>query len=339
MVGVIKMIDLVGNRYGKLVVMNEEQPIVWRNGKKSRRFKCLCDCGKTTIVSFSAIVYGFTKSCGCLKGKSNRRRVIPGMYGSGSLSETVEGGSPGCDDKPAPRVHSENESGNIKPAVYEKLRSGGVISVSCDPRDIGKKEKHHNLIGNRYGMLTVVGKAEKTRPDMSNHLRFWECVCDCGNRSVVFQGNLLTGATRSCGCINTRTWRGKRFGKLTILSAAPIVHNMRYWNVRCDCGRIHTVSRDVLFRAANVYCDCGSDKPRIDLAWQVFGRLTVLMRVDPVIAPSGRREKSWLCRCVCGREVVVYQKHLLNKNTRSCGCLKRYPNLISETKLTGKADV
>ena len=128
-------------------------------------------------------------------------------------------------------------------------------------------------------MLTVVEKKKKTRPDMSDHLRFWECVCDCGNRSVVFQGNLLTGATRSCGCINTRTWRGKRFGKLTILSAAPIVHNMRYWNVRCDCGRIHTVSRDVLFRAANVYCDCGSDKPKIDLAGQVFGRLTVLMRV------------------------------------------------------------
>ena len=283
------MIDLVGNRYGKLVVISEEQPIVWRNGKKCRRFKCLCDCGKTTIVSFSDIVYGLTRSCGCLRGKRSQRSTKPARQESGSPSPPVSG-------------HEHSEA--------------------------GKKEKHHNMVGNRYGMLTVIRRAEKPWSDMSDHLKFWECVCDCGNNRVVFQGNLTTGHTRSCGCINTKLKRGVRFGRLTILSAAPVVHNMRYYNVRCDCGRIHTVSRDVLFRAANVYCDCGSEKPRTDLTGQQFGRLTVLMRVDPVLTPSGKREKSWLCRCVCGREVVVYQSHLLSKTTRSCGCLKKPPSPV-----------
>ncbi len=286
MVGVIKMIDLVGNRYGKLVVISEEQPIVWRNGKKTRRFKCLCDCGNTTIVPFSAIVYGITKSCGCLRGKrkKSQKNTEPARQEFGSHSPPVSG-----------YEHSEAR----------------------------KKEKHHNMVGNRYGMLTVIRRAEKPWPDMSNHLKFWECVCDCGNYRVVFQGNLTTGHTRSCGCLSKRLKRGVRFGKLTILSAAPVERNTRYYNVRCDCGMIHTVSRDVLFRAANVYCDCGSEKPRIDLTGQQFGRLTVLMRVDPVLTPSGKSEKSWLCRCVCGREVVAYERHLLSKTTRSCGCLRR----------------
>ena len=117
--------------------------------------------------------------------------------------------------------------------------------------------------------------------------------------------------------------RGDRFGKLTLLSHAPAKHGQRYWNVRCDCGMVHTVSIDVLFRAANVYCTCGSDKPRINLTGQVFGRLTALMEVDPVKDSGGRNIPSWLCRCTCGKEVVVRRKNLLRKTTRSCGCLRR----------------
>lgn len=30
----------------------------------------------------------------------------------------------------------------------------------------------------------------------------------------------------------------------------------------------------------------------------------------------------WLCRCECGREVVVARKELRNGDTRSCGCLR-----------------
>jgi hypothetical protein len=50
-----------------------------------------------------------------------------------------------------------------------------------------------------------------------------------------------------------------------------------------------------------------------------FGRLTV-------IAGAGRlgadRRRAWLCRCVCGAERTVLQKHLVSGHTSSCGCLK-----------------
>lgn len=33
----------------------------------------------------------------------------------------------------------------------------------------------------------------------------WVCICDCGNRTTVNQGNLVSGSTKSCGCLNKST--------------------------------------------------------------------------------------------------------------------------------------
>ena len=43
------------------------------SGNRLSRCKCLCDCGKTTVVTMSALVTGKTKSCGCL---SNPRGLL-----------------------------------------------------------------------------------------------------------------------------------------------------------------------------------------------------------------------------------------------------------------------
>lgn len=48
-------------------------------------------------------------------------------------------------------------------------------------------------LGDRFGRLTVVA-LEGT----SN----WQCICDCGNKRVVAHRSLVTGNTRSCGCLH-----------------------------------------------------------------------------------------------------------------------------------------
>lgn len=58
----------------------------------------------------------------------------------------------------------------------------------------GKKPR--NLVGNKYGRLTVKSRAE------SNTRRIkWLCLCDCGNEKVVSGENLMSGHTKSCGCL------------------------------------------------------------------------------------------------------------------------------------------
>ena len=54
-----------------------------------------------------------------------------------------------------------------------------------------------DLTGQRFGRLKVTRLIGK---DKSQH-QIWECLCDCGNVTVVCGGNLMNGHTKSCGCL------------------------------------------------------------------------------------------------------------------------------------------
>ena len=152
----------------------------------------------------------------------------------------------------------------------------------------------------------------------------WLCRCDCGREKEVEEWNLFSGHTRSCGCLNKTSMKGRKFGMLTVESPAPALKGMRYWNCRCDCGNEITVSQDDLFWESATDCGCNRQgKQFLNLAGQKFGKLTAIREVAPVFSSKGVPERTWLCRCDCGREIVVRQKNLKNKVTRSCGCLRR----------------
>ena len=62
---------------------------------------------------------------------------------------------------------------------------------------------------------------------------------------------------------------------------------------------------------------------RPTLPGEIFGRLTVIGTADPKVKKDGRKAHRCSCRCSCGGEVVVWESHLRNGNTKSCGCLAR----------------
>ena len=57
-----------------------------------------------------------------------------------------------------------------------------------------------DLSGNRYGRLVVICRTDKK--DTNNSRSYWECVCDCGNKTIVHRTNLVSGRTTSCGCLH-----------------------------------------------------------------------------------------------------------------------------------------
>lgn len=59
----------------------------------------------------------------------------------------------------------------------------------------------------------------------------------------------------------------------------------------------------------------------LELAGQVFGRLTVLHRENSG-TPRGGMDIRWHCRCACGKELDVRGKDL-RAGQQSCGCLNR----------------
>ena len=62
--------------------------------------------------------------------------------------------------------------------------------------------KKLDLTNERYGRLLVIKEAEPYVGSKIGKRRRWECVCDCGNVTVVNQDNLRRGNTKSCGCLS-----------------------------------------------------------------------------------------------------------------------------------------
>ena len=57
-------------------------------------------------------------------------------------------------------------------------------------------------VGQRYGRLIVLERAENYIEPSGKTVRVWKCQCDCGNIKYVKSHNLLKGHTKSCGCLN-----------------------------------------------------------------------------------------------------------------------------------------
>lgn len=116
-----------------------------------------------------------------------------------------------------------------------------------------------DLTGRRFGRLTVVGEAEKTK----NGKRYWLCRCDCGRECWVEGYHLKSGHTKSCGCYRRELPRkramsltGMRFGKLTVLGPENEDGSSGYWRCRCDCGN-EIVCRGENLRSGNTKsCGC-----------------------------------------------------------------------------------
>ena len=137
-----------------------------------------------------------------------------------------------------------------------QLKSGHIKSCGCLNNESDLKAKQ--LVGSRFGRLTVVVRTGSDKHKQA----LWKCVCDCGNETVVTSRKLLTGNTKSCGClVSPKSLVGVRFGRLTVIEqalsrrsqdSAPVVR----WKCRCDCGAITEVDGHSLLRGDTRSCGC-----------------------------------------------------------------------------------
>ena len=92
-----------------------------------------------------------------------------------------------------------------------------------------------------------------------------------------------------------------------------------YWRCQCDCGKELIRRQADLKSGYTKSCGC---MRLINLKGKRFGRLLVIVRVGPMIAPR-RREPYWRCQCDCGTEKVCSTSNLVSGRTQSCGCYQR----------------
>lgn len=99
------------------------------------------------------------------------------------------------------------------------------------------------------------------------------------------------------------------------------------WKCQCDCGNIVEIPSESLLRSKNPTKSCGClqrEKACLNgksngknLIGQTFGKLT------PIQLLTDRTERTYLCKCECGNEIVATSKTLINRHKSSCGCLKK----------------
>jgi hypothetical protein len=193
-----KIIDLTGQRFGRLTVLNKTEKrcghnIVWH---------CKCECGNECDINGGDIRQGKTKSCGCLK--KEKTAEIGKKYGGKKQKEDITGQK--FNRLTALDYDSEREKwrclcdcGNYVYVRANDLKSNNTQSCGCLKKEktseLGKTMKE-DLTGLTFGRLTVI-EDTKIR---QNSKPVWKCLCECGSITYVTSSNLKNG-TQSCGCL------------------------------------------------------------------------------------------------------------------------------------------
>ena len=116
------------------------------------------------------------------------------------------------------------------------------------------------IVGKKFGRWFVESYA-KTK----NHVCFYNCKCDCGNKKQVNSSGLRNGSSRSCSCLqkeiasklNYNDVLGKKFGRWIVLGVSHRnKHGNHCWRCKCDCGNEKTVSVNVLLSGTSRSCGC-----------------------------------------------------------------------------------
>lgn len=90
------------------------------------------------------------------------------------------------------------ECGNFSEVRGSQLRNGSVKSCGCLRKETFAN-KAENLIGRKFGILTVIEKSYR-----KGRHQYWKCQCDCGNIVDARQDALKSGRTSHCGCLTKK---------------------------------------------------------------------------------------------------------------------------------------
>lgn len=208
--------NLSGQKFGKLTVLDKYERRTKPSGQTYIVWHCKCDCGNKCVVSASNLNRGHSTSCGCNLTEILKTREHPKGPSMIKLRNDLTGKIFGhltvicrIDNRITPKGHSlvqykcKCDCGNECNITANVLRNSSPnISCGCAQAE--------NLIGQRFGRLTVIHRVE------SGTSTKWHCKCDCGNECDVFANSLKRGSSKSCGCLNIELAKQRALDKKSL---------------------------------------------------------------------------------------------------------------------------
>lgn len=318
-----KLIDLTGQKYGKLTVIERCENIGGRTA-----WICKCECGNIVKVKSNSLRTGNTKTC----GKCNRYEDLAGKK-FGKLTVLKKDNR---EDKQNAYWICKCDCGNVKSIAAKNLKSGATQSCGCI------KDEKFNLLDYEFDTYKVI---EKSVDKDNNHLK-WKCIClNCGNIIETTGTKIRTNKVPKCSCVKDKDKENeminKIFGKLKVVNKAYIKNGRIYWNCICmECGKETIVSGTDLRTGNKKICtDCSRKLKRIDITNKKFGKLTAI----EFLYTDSKRNSVWKCLCDCGNITTARITDLRNGRMKSCGCVKSHGEreiglILNEEKILFKKE-
>lgn len=90
--------------------------------------------------------------------------------------------------------------------VYKEQPESYLDEKDCNepPREVTMPQRLNDLTGKKFGLLTVLSRAEDTYDSCGTQRVQWNCECVCGAKVIKIARYLLRGGTRSCGFIECK---------------------------------------------------------------------------------------------------------------------------------------
>lgn len=147
-----KFIDLTGQKFGRLTVIERAETYVSESGKsKAIMWKCKCECGKYVNVRGSGLKNGRAQSCGCLQkekiSKFNLIDLTGQKFGKLTVTRRAE-----CDNSRCVKWFCDCDCGNSDVVCRsDSLRYGRKTSCGCVKKKRAvikpKKKNKHTING------------------------------------------------------------------------------------------------------------------------------------------------------------------------------------------------
>lgn len=179
--------NLLDQKFDKLLVINE----ILNYKGAIMAWNCRCDCGENIQIRSSLLLNGSITSCGCEYGGKK-----PNLTGCQFGKLTIISRAVGMYGNDRHVWICQCSCGKIVEMATKRLLIQG--QSSCGSKQcLNNKKPHIDLVGKKFGRLTVV---ESALQEFRKRNFTWKCQCDCGKITYVNTSRLNSNRTKSCGC-------------------------------------------------------------------------------------------------------------------------------------------
>jgi hypothetical protein len=174
------------------------------------------------------------------------------------------------------------DCGNVVQRIRSTLERSKISSCGCEKKErtrkMGLDKAKSDILGQRFGWLTVIGKGESIKDRQGRTRQLWNVECKCGKILSLPRGNFDRkdgrNAQKSCGCFkssglvrkygHSKKFIGQKYGNLTVLE----VTNRRSEKLKkplykclCDCGKTCEITVQKLKSGYRLNCGDLSHQP------------------------------------------------------------------------------